>query len=115
MPQTTLDLVDHKFIGTSNIDNLCFQFNERNINLTPKNFVASSNSGAVMWKLAKAGIGICVAPKMLGNSDLDIEEICSNLININNPTWLVTHQELKSNKRIRIVFDFIANKLKAGN
>ena len=61
-----------------------------------------------MIALAKQGLGI--VPLIRYDADLipELEPVLPELAPIPVPIWLVTHRELHSSRRIRLVFDFLA-------
>jgi DNA-binding transcriptional LysR family regulator len=110
-PRNLRDLADHAFIGSDNIEELFTILRERNIQLRADNIIASSNSGVVIWEMLKAGLGITLMPDMLGNQMDNVEKVLPSIPHIDFPVWLVTHQELHTNRRIRLVFDLLAKAL----
>ena len=75
------------------------------------NFVISSNNHTVHWELVKRGVGIGAMLDSIGDNEPDVKRVRADLPPIVNPLWLVSHRELKSNRRIRFVFDFLAQEL----
>jgi DNA-binding transcriptional LysR family regulator len=74
-------------------------------------FVGSPSSGRMISTLGKAGAegaGIGMVPEVLGESEIGIEKVLPDFASIPFPIWLVTHRELRTNKMIRLVFDFLA-------
>ena len=74
-------------------------------------FVMSSESGVVAWELVKAGYGVSMQPEVLGDREPGIEKVLPELPSLEFPLWLVTHRELQTSRRIRIVFDLLARAL----
>ena len=109
--QTPRDLAEHAFVGSPNIDRLIAALHERDIPVRAESFVTSSESGVVIWELVKAGFGISMLPDVLGEADPDVEKVLPSLPSPEFPVWLVTHRELKTNRRIRLVFDTLARGL----
>ena len=71
-------------------------------------FVISSASGVVAWEMLKAGYGISMQPEALDDAEPGIEKVLPDLPLLEIPIWLVTHRELQTSRRIRIVFDLLA-------
>ena len=59
----------------------------------------------VVWEMMKAGYGISMLPEALCDAEPSLERVLPDLPSIQFPIWLVTHRELRTSKRIRIVFD----------
>ena len=110
-PRRAHELAEHRFVGSSDVDRLVAILRERGIPARPENFVACSDSGAAMWEMTKAGLGIALLPEVLGDAEPMVETVC-NLPSLEFPVWLVTHRELRTNQRIRVVFDALAHGLK---
>ena len=105
IPQTPRDVADHDFLGNPDPERLIAPMNNIGIPLRPENFGISSRSGVVVWELARAGLGITVLPEALCDPEPTLERILPDLPPFQFPIWLVTHRELQSSRRIRIVFD----------
>ncbi len=71
----------------------------------------SSESGVVAWELVKAGYGVSMQPEVLGDEEPGIEKVLPEFPSLEFPIWLVTHRELQTSRRIRIVFDLLARGL----
>ena len=99
------------FIGL--VDNAKFLegLNKLGLDLTPENFIYATENHIVHWSLVKCGAGIGVMPKYVGDKDPDVQRVLPNFISINIETWVVSHKELKTSRRIRFVFDFLVNAL----
>ncbi|MEM9249214.1 MAG: LysR substrate-binding domain-containing protein [Pseudomonadota bacterium] len=74
-------------------------------------FVMSSESGVVAWELVKAGYGVSIQPEVLGDGAPGVERVLAEFPSLEFPIWLVTHRELQTSRRIRIVFDLLARGL----
>lgn len=76
-------------------------------------FSIIANSGVAIWELVKRGAGLAVMFKDIADRTPDIEVILQHEISVDIPVWLVTHGELKTNARIRAIFDFLSEELAA--
>lgn len=110
-PRTLREVAEHAFVGNPDPDRLIAPLNDRGIPLRAENFVMSSDSGVVVWELVKSGYGIAMLPEVLGEVEPGIEKALSSFPSLEFPVWLVTHRELKTSQRIRIVFDLLARGL----
>ncbi|MEL7029738.1 MAG: LysR substrate-binding domain-containing protein, partial [Pseudomonadota bacterium] len=79
--------------------------------ISPANFIASSNSSVVEWELVKAGYGVSMLPEALCAGEAGLERVLPELPSLEFPIWLVTHRELHTSRRIRVVFDALAQGL----
>jgi len=111
-PTSPSDLSEAVFIGFDQSDRLLTRLNEIGLTLTKKNFKLISESGAVAWELVKQGLGIGLMVKEVGDRTAGVECVLPDLDPITVPIWLVTHRELHTSRRIRLVFDLLAASLK---
>lgn len=79
--------------------------------IAPEQFSITANSGVAMWELVKRGAGLAVMFKDLADVTPEVEVVLPNEISADVPVWLVTHLELKTNARIRAIFDVLSEKL----
>ena len=111
-PTSPSDLSEAVFIGFDQSDRLLTRLNETGLTLTKNNFKLISESGAVAWELVKQGLGIGLMVKEVGDRTAGVECVLPDLDPITIPIWLVTHRELHTSRRIRLVFDLLAESLK---
>ena len=68
----------------------------------------------VQWELCKQGVGICIMMEEIGDAERRVRRVSRALPAIPIPMWLVCHRELRTSRRIRLVFDRIAEELERG-
>ncbi len=83
-----------------------------NINVSPDRFRYTCESGIVVWEMIKAGLGVCILPSTLRDLAYDLERLLPDYPHIPVPTYLITHRELHTSRRIRLVFDLLAEMLR---
>ena len=76
-------------------------------------FKVGSESGVVAWEMARAGMGISPMDSIVGDADRDMERILPHDLEVMYPVWLVTHREVHTSPRIRLVFDILAEAVAA--
>jgi len=109
-PQSIEELNKANFIDTEKSGRLMTLLNSQGFNLTEQNFPVISNSHIVQWELVKQGVAISATVEEIGDNEPLVERVViSNLPLITMDLWLVTHNELKTNRRIRRVFDFLVS------
>jgi DNA-binding transcriptional LysR family regulator len=81
------------------------------IPVRPERFVISNANGVVAWEHVKAGYGVALLPEPLGDAEPTVEKVLDDVPSLEFPVWLVTHRELHTSRRIRIVFDTLARGL----
>lgn len=109
-PQSIAELNKANYIDTEKPGRLMSLLNSKGFNLSKKNFPVISNSHIVQWELVKQGAAICATVEEIGDKEPLVERIViSDLPLITMDLWLVTHNELRTNLRIRRVFDFLVS------
>jgi len=107
-PRSIADLNKANFIDTEKPGRLLALLNSQGFNLTKENFPVISNSHIVQWELVKQGVAISATVEEIGDKEPLVERVAiSDVPLITMDLWLVTHNELRTNRRIRRVFDFL--------
>jgi DNA-binding transcriptional LysR family regulator len=65
----------------------------------------------VQWELCKQGVGICIMMEEIGDAEPRVRRVLGSLPPLPIPIWLVCHRELRTSRRIRIVYDLLAEEL----
>ena len=63
------------------------------------------------WELAKAGAGIGVMSATIGDAEPAVQRALPDMEPLTGEAWLVAHRELRTSRRVRVVFDFLAEAL----
>ncbi|MGR6874008.1 LysR family transcriptional regulator [Pseudomonas sp. HK3] len=109
-PPSIDELNKANFIDTENPGRLMQLLNTQGLSLSKKNFPVISNSHIVQWELVKRGVAISATIEAIGDHEPLVERVViSDLPLITIDLWLVTHNELRTNRRIRRVFDFLVS------
>jgi DNA-binding transcriptional LysR family regulator len=110
-PRTVRDIADHDFVGNADPERLMAPLHNMGVPVRPESFVMSSASGVVAWELLKAGLRRLHAARSLGDAEPGLEKVLPGFPSLEFPIWLVTHRELQTSRRIRVVFDLLARGL----
>lgn len=113
-PSSVDELASAAFIGYENRDRMIAYLNAFGLSLDRRNFKLSSNSGLAGWELVKQGLGIGVMARDLADITPGIEVVLPDVVAIDIPVWLTTHRELHLSRRIRLVYDLLAESLSKG-
>ena len=66
----------------------------------------------VQWELCKQGMGLCVMMEEVGDRERRVRRALPNATPVVTlPIWLVSHRELRTSRKIRVVFDALAEQL----
>ncbi|PHS67571.1 MAG: LysR family transcriptional regulator [Methylophaga sp.] len=109
-PQSVEDLIDADFICDKsemfmNIMAGC------DLKLTQRNFPVYTESVITQWELVKRGLGIALLPDQVAGTEPLFHKVLPGLQPFKGTLWLVVHKELRTSRRVRVVFDFLANEL----
>ena len=107
-PTKPEDLADAQFVGAEHPERFLPMLNSLGLPLTRKNFNVNTASGTVTVELIRHGLGIGFLPREIADSTPGLEQVLPELPSIPVQTWLVAHRELHTSRRIRIVFDALA-------
>lgn len=110
-PQTIADLEAHDFISFGDDARLIEALAAQGIIVPPQNMRSGSTSGITTWELVRRGFGLLPMSDDIAAQFPDVAQILPDHPAITFPIWLVTHRELHTSRRIRLVFDLIAEML----
>ncbi|MBB1488711.1 LysR family transcriptional regulator [Oceanospirillum sediminis] len=99
------------FLGFNHGDELIHLLNQLGIPVTQRNFPVICANHLVQWQMVKQHMGIGLMPLEVGDNDPDVQRAIPDLEELSVDCWLVAHRELRHNRRIRVIFDFLAQQL----
>jgi DNA-binding transcriptional LysR family regulator len=112
-PDTLAGFSQADFIGFDDNKALLEGLNSLGFSLTGRNFPVLTASHLVHWELVKQGLGVGVMPVRTGDAEPSVRRILPSMDPIEVPVWLVAHRELRTSRRVRLVFDFLIDELSA--
>ena len=104
-------LSDHQIISFIETDRMLGYLQPIGPDLTKKNFRLSSTSQCVAWEMARSGLGILVYSDRIAGGEAGLVPVLTDIGPFAVPTWLVAHRELQTSRRVRLVFDHLAEAL----
>jgi DNA-binding transcriptional LysR family regulator len=110
-PRTLEELQSLDFLGFETQTMLISHFKQHGLSLSTANFPITADSGPVSIELARKGLGVGLLLPDDTRQFPELEEVWPDFPTIDIPIWLVTHRELHTSKRIRLVFDLLAETL----
>lgn len=113
-PETLTDLSTHDFVSFGCPDQMMEFLTPMGIHLTSDNFRIGSQSGVVAWEYVSQGFGIAPMSDQIAAQNPKVERVLPNMEPIVFPLWLTTHRELHTSRRIRLVYDTLADFLSKG-
>ncbi len=83
------------------------------VEVTREQFPIVTENHLVQWELCKQGVGICIMMEEIGDAEPRVRRVLPSLAPLPIPMWLVCHRELRTSRRIRLVYDLLAESLSA--
>lgn len=111
MPKTIDDLKSHDFISMADDDAFVAAMGKYGIPVSRPHLRTGSTSGITTWELLRKGFGIFPMSDHIGDQFDDAVRLLDGVTDLSFPVWLVTHRELHTSQRIRLVFDLLAEML----
>ncbi len=113
-PTKPYDLRHAEFVNMDHGGMMLKGLNTLGLGLTEANFPLLTESYLVMWELVRQGAAIGVLDAHIGDADPIVRRVLPDLEPLVFPIWLVAHRELSTSRRIRRVYDFLADELRRG-
>lgn len=109
---TPAQLAEADFVGFEENETFLSGLNAYGVPVQAQRFIACSASHLVQWQMVQQGIGIGVMSEQAGDATAGVTRIAEWLDPFRYDVWLVSHRELSTSRRLRIVFDFIVKSLR---
>jgi DNA-binding transcriptional LysR family regulator len=110
-PRAPADLADAAFVGFDREGGLVDELRLRGIPVSKANFRWTCESALVGLDLIRQGVGFGLTFREVARQVPGIECVFPELPPIVGPVWLVAHRELQTSRRLRLVFDILADVL----
>ncbi|KCV81029.1 transcriptional regulator, LysR family protein [Actibacterium atlanticum] len=108
---TAQQLARADFIGFDDQPRMIAWLNDFGLPITNANIRVRSDSFIAAWELARAGLGVTMLGRDLADRFPDMVRVAPDMPEIEVPFWLTSHRELQTSRRIRTVYDFLAEAL----
>jgi DNA-binding transcriptional LysR family regulator len=110
-PATPADIAPHHFIGYERSERFAEFMRGLGTHSALDDFRLVSESSAVVWEMVKAGLGVALTSREIALHTPGVVELFPDREPARFPVWLVTHRELRTSRRIRLVYDILAEEL----
>lgn len=109
-PTTVADLDRAQFLDVEKSGRMMALMNAHGCRLSENNFAVITKSHTLQWELVKLGAGITGTLEVIGDPEPRVERVeVEGFPPMSVELWIVTHEELRTSRRVRTVFDFLAN------
>jgi len=113
VPRQPSDLLAHDLIGGDRNDDTLKGFAAQGLVVGREQFAFRADDLIVVWQAVRAGLGVGFVSEYLIRSDPAVIPVLPKLKIQPLPVWLAVHKEIRTSKRIRAVYDFLADALPA--
>jgi DNA-binding transcriptional LysR family regulator len=113
VPRQPSDLLAHDLIGGDRNDDTLKGFAAQGLVVGRKQFAFRADDLIVVWQAVRAGLGVGFVSEYLIRFDPAVIPVLPKLKIQPLPVWLAVHKEIRTSKRIRAVYDFLADALPA--
>ena len=110
-PREPAELLAHALIGSDKNEDIIRGFAALGYPVKREQFSFRSDDLMAHWHAVKSGMGIGFIADYLARTDADVIAVLPMLKIPALPVWLAVHREIRTNKRIRAVYDFLGNTL----
>ena len=111
VPQEPADLLGHELIGNDRVQDIHRGFAAMGHPVSPEQFALRTDDLMAYWAAVRAGLGIGFVAAYMLPGDPDVAVVLPKLPLPSLTCWLVVHREIRTSRRIRAVFDFLAREL----
>jgi len=112
-PRDPADLLNHELIGGDTNEEILRGFNSMGLPVQRESFKFRSDDLNATWAAVRAGLGIGFVSEYQIRAEPSIVTVLPILKIPPLPVWLTVHREIRTNKRIRAVYDFLAHAISA--
>jgi DNA-binding transcriptional LysR family regulator len=110
-PRTAQDALHHAFVGSDRSGNYLNLLRQHGLALSSAHFSCYAASSMTSWALVQHGLGIGPMMDDIARQTPGVVRVLDEVPPVRFPIWLVTHRELRTSRRIRLVFDLLAEAL----
>ena len=111
LPQSPADLAGPQLLGFDDGVQFAAHLQGLGIPMPAEGFRLLSENSVVIWEMVRQGLGIGAMLEDIAALSPDIIRLLPDLPPIPVPIWLVTHRELGTSRRLRVVHDILRDAL----
>lgn len=113
-PRSADDAAALPFVGSDRSGQYLGYLRQHGLPLTEANFSCYADHTVAHWALVRQGMGIGAMIDEIAQATPGIVRVLDDVPPVIFPIWLVTHRELRTARRIRVVFEALAQGLQEG-
>ena len=113
VPETLADILRHEVVGYDRGEQIIQGFRAAGVEVDRQFFSFRTDNQVAAWHLVVAGWGLGFNQTLIGDGEAKVARILPDSKLPSLPVWLAAHVEIKTSRRDRRVFDFLAHGLAA--
>jgi len=110
-PSAPEDLSHHEFVGFDDNEAYIQGLASLGVIARTRNFPVLCASHLAQWELVKRGVGIGAMIALVGEAEPLVRPAAPFLPDFEFQVWIAAHRELNTSRRVRLVFDWLAEEL----
>lgn len=110
-PRTAEEAAALPFVGAERDGRYLAYLQQHGLPVTEGNFSCYAEHSVAHWALVRQGMGIGAMMEEIACQTPDVVRVLDDVPPVRFPIWLVSHRELRTARRIRVVFEALAEGL----
>jgi DNA-binding transcriptional LysR family regulator len=107
-PRQPPELLQHELVGNDRNEDILRGFSAMGYPVDRQHFALRTDDLMAYWAAVRAGLGIGFVADYLLRTDADVVAVLPELPLPELPIWLTVHREIRTSRKIRAVYDFLA-------
>ncbi len=110
-PRNAEDAAHLAFVGADRSGQYLSYLRQHGLPLSEGNFSCYAEHSVASWSLVRQGMGIGAMMDEIARETPGVVRVLDDVPRVHFPIWLVSHRELRTSRRIRVVFEALAQGL----
>ena len=110
-PRSAKEAAALSFVGSDRSGQYLSYLRQHGLPLSDENFSCYADHSVAHWALVRQGMGIGAMMEEIALATPGIVQVLDDVPPVRFPIWLVTHRELRTSRRIQLVFEALAQGL----
>ncbi len=115
LPGTVAELCATDLLGFEPVERFSEHLIAGGFAITPDQFRIVSENAVVLWEMVRHGLGVCMMLEEIASQMPGVVRLLPDQPGTKVPVWLVSHRELRTSRRVRLVFETLAEELGRGH
>lgn len=110
-PRSADDATHLPFVGSDRSGHYLAYLRRHGLPVSEANFSCYADHSVAHWALVRQGMGIGAMMEEIARDTPGVVRVLDDVPPVRFPIWLVSHRELRTSRRIRVVFEALAQGL----